>query len=408
MSDTGRLLVGSVGTSEYGTVTYELGERTFRTALSPVALANLCEIDAALVVRTPAAGERNDERLREGFSAAGVDHEFVDIELITDSSDIDSVLQTIVEELRSDRFDAESIVLDISHSFRSLPIVFLLSLMQFEALEENTTLETIYYSRFAGSRERDTASVIDLTHLRTLLEWYDAFETARRTGTFRGIRLLLEEKRDAIYRENAPIPERDQFSDAVGSFGGAQQDIDAGFPLEAGISTKNALRALSELDRKAFIGPEGMVLEPLELLLEGFETKQDVTEKTELRLTEDELRRQAEMVEFYARNEKYWIAIECARELLINRLLYDAGFREEWLDRNNRELIALPRGDQHDHFTHDVQEVQELWDRICQARNTYAHAGFKPSKRPNDHDVEEWLETLCRQIDNDSFWNEAR
>jgi len=41
MDGSGHLLVGSIGTSEYDQVTYELDGETVRAALSPVALAEL-------------------------------------------------------------------------------------------------------------------------------------------------------------------------------------------------------------------------------------------------------------------------------------------------------------------------------------------------------------------------------
>lgn len=413
MTGAGHLLVGSIGTSDYDTVTYELEGETTETELSPVALVELLnghptidiEISAALIVRTPEAGEKNDDRLEAAFTEAGIKYELADIDLITDKSDIDTILRTVVDELRGDTFDEPSVVLDISHSFRSLPMVFLLSLMQLEALEENVTLEKIYYSRFAGSREYDEAPVIDLTYLRTLIRWYDAFETAQRTGTLRGIRLLLEAKREELFvNDDSDHPAREDFADFVGSFKGAQKAIDTGFALETGFATKNALTQLAKLDDAVFIGPEGTVLKPLELLLEGSETEQDASAKTELQLTEDELQREAEIVKFYLESEQYRIALVCGRELFINRLLYDADQRDEWLNRDCREAIALPPGHKGETVTHDVADVQRLWDRIRKARNAYAHAGFNEEGRPNDRDVEDGLEKLCEHIDNDAFW----
>lgn len=400
------LLVGSVGTSDYAEVTYELDGQTVRSAVSPVALAELCDIESALIFRTPEAGCENDWRLKEAFAGAGVDFECVDIGLVTDRADVDDILHTVVAGIRSSRFAEDSIVLDISHSFRSLPIVFLLSVMQLTSLEEDVTLEKIYYSRFAGSDDHDTSPVIDLTYLRTMIEWYDAFEMAAEAGTYREVRVLLEERRDEIFRNDVSNPERVDFSRAIGQFEAAQREIDAGFPLEAGVNAKRALDSISALDESAFVGPEGMVLEPLEQLLAGFDTDQEVDDKAELVLDEAELRRQADIVQFYVDHERYWIAIECARELLVNRFLYDAGLTDAWLDRDNRELITPAPGDKHDQFTHDVEAVQDLWDRIREARNTYAHAGFKRSERHAGDDIERWLTTLCDLIDDDAFWRE--
>lgn len=341
MGGPGHVLVGSIGTSDYDTVTYELEGKSVDTEVSPAALVELInghpdfefEISAALIVRTEEAGAENDPRLERTFKDANIDYELVDIDFVESTVGINSILRTTSEQLRSDRFDEKSVVLDISHSFRTLPIVFLLSLMQLRALEEDLTLEKIYYSRFAGSRDRDRAPVIDLTYLRTMMDWFHAFESAHRTGTIREIQLLLEDKREALFRKHGDNhPDRREFADFAGSFGAAQREIDAGFPLEAGDSANSALDSLSKLDEDAFIGPEGMVIKPLEILIEEFETSQDISRKTDYELDEDELRREASIVRFYVRHGKYRIALECGRELFINRLLYDSGETGAWLE----------------------------------------------------------------------------
>lgn len=404
MTESGKLLVGSIGTTDYDDIEYELNGRTVRTDTALSALVNLCDVDAALIFRTSEAGDKNDARLREAFSEAGVAYEFVEIELVTGKADIDTILQTVVTRIRDSQFSEDSVMLDISHSFRTLPMVFLVSLMQLTALEETVTLDKIYYSRFAGSDEHSTAPIIDLTYLRTMMEWYDAFQTAQRTGTYQSVQALLEEKREKIYGGNTPTTEDRQFINTIGTFGGAQKEIDEGFPLTAGLKTQTALEALSELDDEAFIGPEQMVMEPLELILEGFETNQDVTDKTDLVLDTDELRRQANMIAFYVDHNKYLIAIECARELMINRFLYDAGITDQWLDKETRQDVAPAPSNQGDHGTHDVDKVQALWEQISDARNAYAHAGFKRKNRSSHDKIEAWLKTLCGNIDNDSFW----
>jgi CRISPR-associated DxTHG motif protein len=406
MGDQNHLLIGSIGTTDYDEVDYELDGRTITTDVSPAALSELCDIGQALIFRTPEAGEKNDHRLREAFSAAGVDFELIDIGLIEEQEDVNKILQRIVDTTRSSRFREDSIILDISHSFRSIPIVFLLSVMQLTSLYENAALKKIYYSRFAGSSDHESSPVIDMTYLRTMIEWYDAFEMADQNGTYREIRVLLEERKEEIWTDNESHPEGQNFSKAVGQFGAAQQAIDAGFPLEAGLKANVTLESISGLDEEAFVGPEGMVLNSLERLLNGFDTDQDVSDKSELTLDENELRRQAHIVQYYVDNDRYWIAIECARELMINRFLYDAGLTNDWLEHDNRARIAPAPGDKHEQFTHDVDAVQALWDQIRKARNQYAHAGFKTDRREDEDDINQWIEKLCNRIDDDEFWND--
>lgn len=415
MKSPGHALVGSIGTSEYDTVTYELAGETINTKLSPVALTNLINahselefnIDAAVIFRTKEAGDENDRIIKDGLDEAGIECEFVDIRLVKNQADVDSILQTVSDYLLN--IEQDSVVLDTSHSFRTLPMVFLVSLMYIDALEETTTLEKIYYSRWAGSRERDRAPVVDLTYLRTLFEWHDAFKSAQRTGTLRGVRLLLKRKRREFFVDRESThPSYNDFGNFVDKFKSAQRAIDTGFPLEAGIGGKNALDSLADLDQDEFVGPEGMVLDPLENIIDEFvEIDQTVSEKSEYQPTIDELRREAEIVEFYVNHDKYGMALEIARELFINRVLYDTDHTDDWLTEDTRKCARPPHENSDKKQKRVSSDAVSLWSDISSARNKYAHAGFKTDNRPSDDKVEDWLTTLCEKIDEDSFWERS-
>jgi hypothetical protein len=406
MSDSDTLLLANVGTSNYGNNRYEFDNEVVEASVSPEALAQFCDVDTAVIAQTPEAEQTNVQRLKTTFSTEGIDFEFIDVELIQDGSDIDSILQTVIDAVRKLSPRRRAIILDITHSSRSHPMVFLLSVMQLTSINQATTLERIYYSRFVRGSDQDTIPVVDLSYLRTLIRWYDAFEMAQQTGTYRQIRLLLEEKREEIFKNNTPEPQHRQFSKLVDSFEKAQRAIDAGFPPETAVNTRRAVSCASQLDDADFVGPEEMILDPIEDLLGKFDTTQDVDEKSELVLTESELRREAKMVEFYLNNDRHWVAIECGRELMINRFLYNAGITECWLNKKHREEIVPAPGHYPDRYTHEIEEVQALWDQIRNARNTYAHAGFKTRDRASKQDIEKMLNNLCENIDNDSFWNQ--
>jgi len=88
MGDQDNLLIGSIGTTDYDQIVYELDGETVTTDVSPAALVELCDIGQALIFRTPEAGEKNDHRLREAFSATNVDFELIDIGLIEKQEDV--------------------------------------------------------------------------------------------------------------------------------------------------------------------------------------------------------------------------------------------------------------------------------------------------------------------------------
>jgi len=393
------LLVTSVGTGDYDETTYVLeGTGEYTTNLFPLALANLLGVDSALVVRTPEAGEMYDDQLGNGFADLGVTYGTETIPKIEEQNDADAVLQTIFDAIGDGRFDPDSVVLDVTHAYRSLPMVFFASLMQLDALGV-AAFEGIYYGEYQKDRER--SYVIDLTYLHTLMEWYYSFQSFDKTGSLRAVYQLLQQKRTRLFKSGEePV----EFASLVDLLRRAQRYLDSGLPLEAGIAVKDAIDKLDALDPDRFVGPEGAVLEPLRQRLVDFQIQQTASDKTDVRLDLEEIRRQRDIVEFYRETGRYWLALECARELFISRLLYERGTRDGWLDHDAR-TEAKPEPHSGNGGSDDgVPEARKLWERLRDARNMYAHAGHKLSGIQNEDKIDRNLRQLCERIDDDEFW----
>lgn len=417
MSDK-TLLVSSIGTggkSGYGTTTYVLDRHgTHETCFSPIALAEIVEVDHALIARTDRAAI-NDDALREGFETAHVTCEFEEIPKISSRDDIDLIMGRLIERIRER--DPESVVLDITHAFRSLPMVFFASVIYLDALSE-VELDGIYYGEFRGDEE---SPLVDMTHLHRLMEWYHAISTFERTGELQPVNGLLNKWKRGVYDENKPSNDPDDFEDLdayedlVRGLNGASQHFDSGLPLKAGGATRQAIDALDKIDDSQFIGPEGKFFPPLRETLAGF----DSAEKADIELDHDELHRQRKFVKFYQKNNKYRFALGCARELFINYLLYVRGGydQENWLrhgvrDRMKTRIILEVKERQERNSTTNEDETEEidaikLWDRIRQPRNKYAHSGFNEEEMKSNTKVNTALDTLCAKIDDDSFWEEV-
>lgn len=303
------LLVSSIGTggkNGYSTTTYSLeGIGDCETDLCPLALADLLEIDIAFIPRTEKAASHGDEKLKDGFDALHVSYEFETIPKISDRDDADEILATLINHIRE--FDVESVVLDITHGFRSLPMVLFSSVMYLDALEE-VNLDGIYY----GEYQDGGSTIIDLTYLYTLMEWHHALRTFETTGSLRAIHQLFNSRKVLEFKRGEDPHE---FADIVSSLGGTSRYFDSGLPLKAGLATRDTIDALNEIDENQFVGPEDGFIDPLTDELRGFELRQDAQNKEEIELDVEELVRQRRYVEFYRDKERYWLALECAREL---------------------------------------------------------------------------------------------
>lgn len=403
------LLVSSMGTKHengYSETHYVLdGEGTeSETKFSPIALAELVEIDRALIARTEQAGEDYDEELEQAFRQVNVPCEFEEISDIKRRENIDDLMQGLIEMIRER--DPERVILDTTYGFRTLPMVFFATVIHLDALED-IEISGIYYGKYLPDAEE--SPIIDMTYLHTLMEWYHAVNTFERTGELRPVHTLIDERKEELFQnedEENPI----EINDFVRGLGGTSQNLDDGLPLKAGTAARSALDEIGTIDTNQFIGPEERFLEPLSDLLDRVSVDSDINDRNDISLDMDEIHRQREIVEFYAKYDRYRVALSCARELFINRVILERDLDlDDWIDHNTvRDTVTEWIGEQHMKQKDTDMDIAaiSLWSKLGEFRNWYAHSGYKKEKKPSEDKINRTLSELCEKIDDDEYWSE--
>lgn len=111
-----------------------------------------------------------------------------------------------------------AVVLDVTHGFRSLPLVMLLA-AAYRDTSGDFTLESVYYGAYTSpnrprqpvvvqpvqpAEDQSTQPVIsqavELTPMLTLFEWASAVDAFKRSGSLRQMAELLERRHTALYR----------------------------------------------------------------------------------------------------------------------------------------------------------------------------------------------------------------
>jgi hypothetical protein len=138
--------------------------------------------------------------------------------------------------------------------------------------------------------------------------------------------------------------------------------------------------------------------------------QEDVAGKTDIELTPAELQRQQALVRFYVDTGREWIALECARELFLTRLLFTSGSHShDWLDPDTRHTTRKTLTETaHQHQASSAPDIEALqvWEELSSYRNAHAHAGFDPDNTPTGESVKPVLETVCDRLTDDQFWTE--
>jgi hypothetical protein len=399
-----QILLSTVGTSDYDRTRFVLDEDSeTRAALSPVALTDMLNVDEVLLAHTAEVQSGTDylDRICETCADRGVDTNLVEVPLVAGRENVDQILDRVGAELAE--ADGAVVDLDITHAFRSLQLALYTTVVHLDALGV-VQLDAMYYAENAGGG--GTAPVLDLTYLPTLLEWHHALWDFRTAGTLGPLQELLSDKRNRIYRAGDEHPELAHLDSALGS---VSSYLDAGLPLEAGVAARDAVETLQSLDDRDFVGPAGAVLDPLAEQLEPFAVEQGgVDGKGDIDLTAGELKRQREMVRFYAEHGREWVALQCARELFLNRVLYERhGSDVDWLDsdiRHEGRRVLTDAAREHRSGGESPPEAFRVWDELSQYRNKHAHAGFDSNRTPTGETVRPVIETVCERVTDETFW----
>lgn len=86
----------------------------------------------------------------------------------------------LFEKIDSNVAPGDSIVFDVTHGFRSIPLISLVSSELALLFNENMNIEAVYYGNFKG--EGELSPFVDLTSILELQEWSNAVRSLKQTG----------------------------------------------------------------------------------------------------------------------------------------------------------------------------------------------------------------------------------
>lgn len=191
-----------LGASKYAECYYKLGEMATRTRFIQEHLIRVCcqdwsEQDAAIIFttdyaaacnwRNPGEPERNLADLLNGL-----DYKLQIKEVkIPDGKNKEEIWQ-IFDLMLSNIEDGDEIIFDITHSFRSIPMLAMV-VLNYAKVVKNARIAGIYYGAYeARSTDsgHEVAPVFDLTDLDELLEWSQAINAFVRYGNINHLNSL--------------------------------------------------------------------------------------------------------------------------------------------------------------------------------------------------------------------------
>jgi CRISPR-associated Csx2 family protein len=402
-----------IGRGRYERVTYvwqdQEGERKWTTRLFPEAVARIFEPEKVVVFVTseveqyrPPRGERcpqcrqilpapTEERTYcdELKELLGGRVEFVRIPEGRSERELWEIFDRVVSVVN----EGEAILLDITHAFRSIPMIVFAAAAYLRGARR-VRVERIVYGAYEA-RDGGRAPIFDLTPLLDLLDWLSGTEFfIRRSDAMLLAERLRGVQRQAWLRRAEGRPSRLQpVSSKLEEFSRA---LHLARPLDVMRSAMDLSRMLEDAASEAerWAKPFATILRDVRREAEGFAYDRPD------QLDRESLGRQLRLIEHLVSRGLWMQAVVLMREWFINWVILQRGGLH-WLDRDVREGLAdrvlnevarrLRRGGEPEREETvnweglakwfeglpNCREIAQTWDSITQLRNDVAHCGMR-------------------------------
>ena len=382
-------LLTFLGVAQYAPTIYVWQEQEHSSRFAPAASCRFLHPDFLTVFLT----EEAHQQVFPDFCRAlpeGLKPDPIPIPFGKDDRELWQIFNQVSGAVRP----GEEVAFDITHGFRSLPLLGLLA-AAFLRAGLGVSLRAVLYGAYVPGQER--TPMFDLTPMLSLLEWAAAADRFNRTGDARYLASLLKNARNSLAKATQGDPAQTEQIGRLGNLAGALEDISQSLRLIRPYQAMTAIAGLSErmekaqpaLQSAAIVRPFSMLLESVERTYRPLSLSDPLT-TTPLPVVLD---RQRAMINWYVEREQWVQAVALAREWVVSWAMLQLGLmpitgrvaRQRAEDVLNAEAndfadakktgtpftpIFLKRLPQ-------VETVLSLWLNLTGIRNDILHAGMR-------------------------------
>lgn len=365
-----KIVLSFLGTGNYQSIVYQHGDQTCETKFAPEAVLAFYPDHGLYVCLTKEAKERHGADLREV-----AEYREVPIPSGGSESELWEMFEKIVEQIPD---DAE-LIIDITHGFRSQPLLALAACLYLRTAK-NVTVERIFYGAYeARDKSTNVAPIFDLTPFLELIDWSVATRQFLEDGNATKLQDILAN----IHKQTHIDKAASHKAEGLANLGAVLRQFGEALSV---VRPKEALKEANRIP-KAIASSKGDVdnlpqAKPLQLLLDQIERRSAPFAAADGDLFSPAgFRAQAEMIRLHLKAKQYQQAITLAREALVSKILKDEHFSER---KDAEEKLGEWAGRLRNSDTATAEELDErkkslalLWNKIADIRNDINHAGMR-------------------------------
>jgi len=404
-------LLTFLGIANYRETLYKWEGRGYRSRFSPLASCAFLEPEEIIVFLT-ADAERDifPEFAREVPESVRVRP--VPVPLGADEAELWHIFDLVAGCVSP----GEEVAFDITNGLRSFPLLGLLA-AAFLRSGLDVRLKAVLYGAFDVGRVLGNGEtpMFDLTPMLALLEWSAAADRFNRTGDSRYLASLIAAQRNSLGKAAQGDPDLQNEAGQLGNLAGALTSISQSLQFIRPAETMESAEGLAERVEKARPAlARSAAAQPFVMLLDSIQHTYSPLGMPSPLGQENiwlSLRKQREIIRWYAAREQWVQAVTLAREWVVNWFMAHLELRditssedrariEQVINTESRQYIAARQRKTafNSLFLRGIPSLPEalrLWSRLGDVRNDINHAGMRPDPgRPKD-----LIETIARNLE---------
>ncbi|MDZ7391317.1 MAG: TIGR02221 family CRISPR-associated protein [candidate division KSB1 bacterium] len=369
-------LITFLGTNRYDQVTYTWGQKEHTTNLFPEALAHWLQPQEMLVALTAEARASANWAELQRRLAGKVSLNALDIP----TGRSEQELWEIFDVLTARFGPGDEIAFDITHAFRSLPVLSLLAAAYLQAAKGVRLCHLLYGCYEA--RQDGRAPVFDLTPFLELLQWLAAADLFQHSGDARRLAPLVKQAHRRPWSSGLATQEDlpRHLESVAACLDALSRALLLARPRDVAPAAQGLAQRLSQVEREA-----NLWARPFAVLLAAVSA-------TYAPFARDTLAMQRDLVQWFVERGHVFQAVTLAREWLVSWACVQLG-KDCIADRSVVEatLNSLSRRAPESKAPELlVQALKSLpsakklcaaWSAVAELRNDIAHCGFRKSPR---------------------------
>ncbi len=394
-----------LGARKLQETTYAWQEQRYKASFTPLATTSFLKPARVSVFLTKEARESTFPEFRELFQDAFPRIALNPVNIPSGKSDEE--LWALFSAIADTILDApeKHIVFDITHGFRSLPVLALLAAAYAQSAF-GVHIKAVLYGALDATTGKVTP-MFDLSPMLALLEWAAATDRFNRTGDARYLSSLLRGPQKALARRWQQQPENLRLLSGLGGLAGNLEKISQTLRLIRPHKAMKLAHALPDYVEKAQpVLQQSTGALPFIRLLDSIAQTYAPLALSDTQDQREALVRERRMIRWYAEREQWVQAAALAREWLVSWVMAQLRVGPETSSTERHRVEGFVNSEAEAYlqakkanrpftpiFLRDLPQVEtllSLWKSFTDVRNDILHAGMR--------DAPKTPESLIKQI----------